>query len=207
MIRFNREFHQSDLERFKLCPRMFDYLEIIGIEPEKTSELALAGSAMHETCFKAHTEKLWEEKTLFEFWQEDFEKRVAGALSTGAEVERRTVDSENYRQMLRGYLAKPWNREAEVLLAEKEFFFEMKPNSTVYQFAGRVDQVIRVPREALLCDFPIFEDFPNSEVIIHRDMKTGQRKGTTAFELMLNDQISIYAYGLSLFRFHQTKKL
>jgi CRISPR/Cas system-associated exonuclease Cas4 (RecB family) len=196
MTRFNREFHQSDFERFKLCPRMLYYLEILGIEAEKTSEFALAGSAMHETCFKAHTEKLWEEKTLFEFWQEDFEKRIAAALKAGAEVERGTIDSEDYRQMLGGYLAKSWNREAEILLTEKEFFFEIKPSSTIYYFGGRLDQVIRIPREALVCDFPMFEDFPNPQVTLHRDMKTGQRKGTTPFELMLNDQISIYAYGL-----------
>ena len=79
MNRFDREFHQSDFERFKLCPRMLYYREIVGIEAEKTSEFALAGSAMHETCLKAHTEKLWDEKTLFEFWREDFEKRVAGS--------------------------------------------------------------------------------------------------------------------------------
>src|SRR5215472_9930687 len=145
MNRFNREFHQSDFERFKLCPRMLYYLEILGIKAEKTSEFALAGSAMHETCLKAHTEKLWEEKTLFDFWREDFEKRVAGALLAGAEVERGNIEIEDYRQMLRGYLAKPWNREAEILFAEKEFFFEIKPSSTVYQFGGRIDQVIRMP--------------------------------------------------------------
>jgi CRISPR/Cas system-associated exonuclease Cas4 (RecB family) len=196
MIRFDREFHQSDFEKFKLCPRMLYYVAVLGIEAEKTSELAIAGTAIHETILKAHTEKLWEEKKLFDFWQEDFEKRVAVAISANTEVTRETVDPEDYRQMLRGYLAKPWNREAEVLLAEKEFFFEVKPNSTIYQFAGRIDQVIRVSREALVRDFPLFEDFPNLKVTIHRDMKTGQRKGTTPFELMLNDQISIYAYAL-----------
>jgi PD-(D/E)XK nuclease superfamily protein len=196
MIRFNREFHQSDFQRFKLCPRMLYYLEILGIEAEKTSELAFAGSAIHETCLKAHTEKLWDENALFQFWQEDFEMRIARACSAGLEVEIGTIDPEDYRQMLRGYLAKAWNREAEVLVAEKEFFFEIKPNSTLYQFGGRIDQLIRVPREALVSEFPTFEDFPNPEVIVHRDMKTGQRKGTTPFELMLNDQISIYAYAL-----------
>src|SRR5712692_826065 len=164
MIRFDREFQQSDFEKFKLCPRMLYYLEILGIEAEKTSEVALAGSAMHATFLKAHAEKLWEEEALFIFWQEDFEKRVTDTMSAGTEVKRGIVDPQNYRHMLRGYLAKPWNREAEVLLAEKEFFFEIKPNSTVYQFGGRLDQVIRVPKEALVCDFPIFEDFPNPEV-------------------------------------------
>ena len=161
MIRFDREFHQSDFEKFKLCPRMLYYVAVLGIEAEKTSALAIAGSAIHETVLKAHSEKLWEEKTLFAFWQEDFERRVAAAISANAEVTRKTVDPEDYRQMLRGYSTKPWNREAEVLLAEKEFFFEVKPKSRVYQFAGRVDQVMRVPREALVCDFPLFQDFPN----------------------------------------------
>lgn len=92
MNRFDREFHQSDFERFKLCPRMLYYLEILGIEAEKTSEFALAGSAMHETCLKAHTEKLWEETMLFDYWREDFEKRVASVLWSGAEVERDTID-------------------------------------------------------------------------------------------------------------------
>ena len=112
MNRFDREFDQSDFEKFKLCPRMLYYVAVLGIEAEKISELAIAGTAIHETVLKAHTELLWEEKTLFDFWQEDFERRVAAAISANAEVTRETVDPEDYRQMLRGYLTKPWNREA-----------------------------------------------------------------------------------------------
>jgi CRISPR/Cas system-associated exonuclease Cas4 (RecB family) len=196
MVRFDREFHQSDCEKFKLCPRMFYYREVLGIDEERISEFALAGSALHATFLKAHAEKLWEEEALFAFWKEDFEKRVADALSFGTAVERGIIDAQDYRHMLAGYLAKPWNREAEILLAEKEFFFEIKPSSTSYQFAGRLDQVISVPTELLVLEFPIVRDFPKSEIQIHRDLKTGQRKGITPFELMLNDQISIYAYGL-----------
>jgi len=193
-IRFAREFHQSDFEKFKLCPRMFYYREVLAIDPERTSEIALAGTAMHTAIVKAHADKVWEAETLFGFWQEDFERRVAEALSAGTEVRRGTLDLQDYRHMLAGYVAQPWNREAQVLLAEREFFFEIKPSSTLYQFAGRVDQVIQVPTQLLVADFPACHDFPKPEVVIHRDIKTGQRRGVSPFELLLNDQLSIYAY-------------
>lgn len=160
------------------------------------SEVALAGAAMHATLAKAHAEKIWEPEALFSLWQEDLERRVVEAVSGGVEVRRGTIDLQDYYHMLAGYVVQPWNREAEVLLGEREFFFEIKPNSTFYQFAGRIDQVVRIPTELLVADFPILQDFPNPEVIIHRDLKTGQRKGTGSFELLLNDQISIYAYAL-----------
>lgn len=196
MLRFEREFHQSDFERFKLCPRMFYYLDVLGIDTERISELALAGSAMHATLAKAHTEKLWDTEELFTFWQEDLEQQVREAIAKGVQVQRGTIDLQDYHHMLVGYVVRPWNREAEILLMEREFFFEIRPGSTLYQFAGRIDQVVRIPTRLLAVDFPLFHDFPKSEVIIHRDIKTGQRKGAGPFELLLNDQLSIYAYGL-----------
>lgn len=196
MIRFDREFHQSDFGKFKLCPWMFYCSEVLGIDPERTSEKALAGSAVHDTLFKAHTDNVWSAGDLFAIWQEDFQRRIAEVQSSGTEVRRGTIDPDAYRHMIEGYVSKPWNREAEVLLAEKEFFFEVKPSSSVYQFGGRIDQLIRIPTQLLLSEFPVFQDFPKPEVIIHRDLKTGQRKGISPFELFLNDQISIYAYAL-----------
>jgi len=61
-MRFAREFHQNDFEQFKLCPRMFYYREVLGVDPERTSESALAGAAMHTNLAKAHTDKLWMER-------------------------------------------------------------------------------------------------------------------------------------------------
>jgi hypothetical protein len=196
ITRFDREFHQSDFDKFKLCPRMFYYREVLGIDSERTSEAALAGTALHATVLKAHTDNIWTEEVLFALWREEFERELAKTLALGIEVPQGTVDREAYRSMLVGYVSKPWNREAEILLAEKEFFFEIKPGTRTYQFAGRIDQLLRVRTELLVPDFPAFRDVPRSTVIIHRDLKTGQRKGTSPFELMLNDQISIYAYAL-----------
>jgi hypothetical protein len=195
-IRFAREFHQSDFDQFKLCPRMFYYRQILAIDPERISEMALAGSALHATLAKAHAEKLWDTEALVAFFAEEFERRIAEAVVSSLEVQRGTIDLQAYHQMLAGYVAQPWNRAAEVVVLECSFFFEIKPSSTLYQFAGRVDQVMRVPTPLLVPDFPALQDFPNPEVVIHRDLKTGQRRGVSPFELLLNDQLSIYAYAL-----------
>jgi hypothetical protein len=196
MNRFDREFHQSDFERFKLCPKMFYYKEVIGLDDERKSELAFAGSAIHTAIAKAHKDKVWEAGALFAFFQEEFEKGIAEAVAKGIEVPRGTIDLQDYFHMIAEYAEKPWNREAVVTILEQEFFFEIKPSSTLYQFAGRIDQVISVPVSLLIDDFPILQEFPHPDVVIHRDLKTGQRKGASPFELLLNDQISIYAYAL-----------
>lgn len=196
MIRFDREFHQSDFERFKLCPKMFYYLEVLGVDSERKSEMAFAGAAVHSTLAKAHKDHLWEAGALFVFWKEELEKGVAEAVAKGIAVPRGTIELQDYFHMIAGYAEKPWNREAEILLSEKEFYFEIRPNNTLYQFGGRIDQVIRVPVELLVADFPLFEEFPEPAVIIHRDLKTGKKRGISDFELLLNDQISIYAYAL-----------
>src|SRR5712692_1440905 len=151
-IRFAREFHQSDFDQFKLCPRMFYYRQILAIDPERISEMALAGSALHATLAKAHAEKVWDTQALSAFFAEEFERRIAEAVVSSLEVQRGTIDLQEYHQMLAGYVAQPWNREAEVMLLECSFFFEIKPSSTLYQFAGRVDQVMRVPTPLLVPD-------------------------------------------------------
>ncbi len=194
--RFEREFHQSDFDQFKLCPRMFYYRAILELDPERTSEMALAGAALHATIAKAHAEHLWDTPPLMAFFEEEFEQQTAAAITKGVEVRRGAIDLNDYYHMLTGYVAQPWNRAATIILSECSFFFEIKPSSTLYQFAGRVDQVIRLPTELLRVEFPLLYVFPHPEITIHRDLKTGQRRGVSPFELLLNDQLSIYAYAL-----------
>ncbi len=196
MLRFNRAFHQSDVATFKHCPRMFYYRNVLELEPERLSETALAGSALHAALAQAHTDQVWDPDALFAFWQEDLAHRVEETISRGTDIRHGTIEHEHYRHMLAGYVAKPWNRQAEIVLLEHAFCFAITPSTTEYLFAGRLDQVIRVPTQLLIEDFPVFGDFPHPTVLLHRDLKTGRRKGTGSFELLLNDQLSIYAYAL-----------
>ena len=71
MLRFNRAFHQSDVATFKHCPRMFYYRNVLELAPERISEAALAGSALHAALAKAHTDQVWDPDALFAFWQEE----------------------------------------------------------------------------------------------------------------------------------------
>ncbi len=146
MLRFEREFHQSDFEKFKLCPRMFYYLHVLDVEAERISEIVFAGSAMHTAIAKAHAEKLWDAETLFAFFTEDFERRVTEAIARGIDVRRGTIDYEECHHMLDGYVKQPWNRAAEILLSEREFFFEIKPNATLYQFHLAIHRGLRHDR-------------------------------------------------------------
>src|SRR6266852_9692777 len=98
-IRFAREFHQSYFDQFKLCPRMFYYRQILAIDPERISEMALAGSALHATLAKAHTDKVWDSQALIAFFEEEFERSVSEATSSGMAVRRGTIDLEDYRHM------------------------------------------------------------------------------------------------------------
>jgi hypothetical protein len=196
MIRFGREFHQSDIEQFKPCPRMLYYREVIEIDPERASEQALASIAMYKALARAHADKRWDPNDLFALWRETFEHSIAKALGAGLRVQRGYVDLEDYHPMLRGHASQPWNRKAEVILSERELFFEIMPAKTLYQFAGRVDQVIRLLTPLVAVNLPLFQHLTAPQVTILQDLKTGHWRGTSPFELVLNDQISIYTCAL-----------
>ncbi|RJX19001.1 MAG: hypothetical protein C4575_09505 [Desulforudis sp.] len=198
MERFGGNFHQSDIKQYLKCPRSFYYNRVLELDKEKVSLGNLAGRAGHRAVEYAHREKEWSPDKLFQVFISALEAEKVKALDKSQELHG-AVDVERYRTMLALYAGKPYNREAQVMAAESAFYSEIKPAKTVYSFAGRIDQLLSVPTETLRTDFPRL--FSNSakfadRVLIHRDLKFGRRKETSAFELALNPQIDVYAFAL-----------
>ena len=196
MDRFEGPFHQSDLRAYLKCPRSLYYGRVMGMERERISMANLAGRAGHFAIYMAHEKNVWDPEWLFEMFRGELEQEQARAVADGLEVHGQ-VEIEKYRIMLGAYAVKPWNREEKVLLNETEFYFEIRPGKTDYQFAGRIDQVLEIPTGLLRNDFPeVVADIGQETVLIHRDLKFGRRKECSPFELALNPQIDVYAYAL-----------
>ena len=193
-LRFNGPFHQSDIKNYLSCPRSFYYNRVLKMDREKTSWANLGGRAGHSAIEYAHKNREWDPDKIFGEFQRALNKEQVSAENRGLEIVG-NMDQEKYRQMLTGYAAKPWNREAEVLALEAEFYFEITPAKTTYAFAGRVDQLVEIRTDLLRRDFPRqFENIEKETVILHRDTKFGQKRQCSPFELALDVQFDIYGY-------------
>ena len=194
MDRFEGAFHQSDLKAYLKCPRSFYYRRVMGLDREKVNLSALAGRAGHDALEYAHKNNEWWPEVLNQVFLDSLEAEKNRALDQGQDLHG-NLDVNKYFVMLEQYASKPWNRSAEVLALEAEFFFTIKPSKTEYQFAGRIDQLLEIPTELLRAEFPgLFSQFTKPTVIVHRDTKFGRRKECSAFELALDSQFDVYAY-------------
>ena len=194
--RFEGSFHQSGLKQYQGCGMAFNYDSIIGIDREKTSWAALAGTAAHDTVEYAHDEKCWDMEILKEFFLNKCNELWDRAITNGRELIG-TLDEKKFLIQIEKYISKPWNREARMILHEAEFYLEIKPFGTTYVLEGRIDQLLGIPTDTLRREFPrLFMEFPRDEVIIHRDLKTGQRRNVSPFELALDIQFDVYALAL-----------
>ena len=54
MQRFEGPFHQSDIQLYLKCPRMFYYEKLLGLKPEYVTAAAIFGSAIHRTIEDIH---------------------------------------------------------------------------------------------------------------------------------------------------------
>lgn len=196
MDRFEGAFHQSDLKAYLKCPRSFYYNRVLGLDKEKVSMANLAGRAGHYALEVAHGEQVWDPGQLFDAFMARLEAEKFRAIDRGLDLHG-NVDTEKYRVMLAEYVARDFNREFEPILLEANFYYIIKPSRTEYQFTGRIDQLGRVKTSVLRKSFPnLLREFDKPDVVLHRDAKFGRRKEVSAFELALNVQFDVYAYGL-----------
>lgn len=201
MERFEGPFHQSDTKAYLKCPRSFYFNRVLNLDKEKVNMSNLAGRAGHATLEFAHGKgvygnQVWDSDKLFAFFLKALEQEKNNAVFRGMTVDGQ-IKPERYKAMLTGYASKEWNREAKILAMEEEFFFEIKPSKTTYQFAGRIDQLVEIETDLLRADFPEqFKNITKPTVILHRDTKFGRRRECSRFELALDAQFDIYSYAL-----------
>lgn len=207
--RFEGSFHQSNFKQYLGCPRAFYYGLVLNLDREKVSISNLAGRALHDTFEHAHRhahrENVWDFYELWEFFQSQFLGEKYRAMDDGLELVG-NADDCRYQKMLKGYIEKPYNRHAKVIALEMPFTCKIKPSATEYTLEGRIDQLLLIHRDLLRDDFPKIYKWAvmhgHDEVLIHRDTKTGRRKGVSEFELALNVQFDVYSLALNQGLFH-----
>ena len=197
VLRFEGFFHQSILNDYKTCPRACYFNQVVGLWRTKTSRKTLAGSSGHSTFEMAHRENIWEPAILFEFWQDDYERRQFEAIEKGLELVNE-INPNDYFQIIEGYASREYNRTAIVVAAEQPFEVEIKPGRTGYPFRGTIDQVAWLDVAQLAEDYPwIGSTFQVPRILVHRDFKFGRVKHVSPAHLAMNTQIDTYSIGLA----------
>ena len=172
----NGAFHQSQIADYCACPFKFYMKYVLGMEPETIGTKMFFGTVMHKAIADLHaTEKIPHlaetikrcetEENRPVFWDDkkvEIEKFIDDAIPT-----------------LTNYWNKPFNRDAEILLAEAEFEVDIGK----FKFGGRIDQLRRYQDETILIDF-----------------KTGAAQ-TNEHLIEIDYQLSIYAYSIDYGRF------
>jgi hypothetical protein len=202
---YKSPIHKSDIKKYKRCPKQFQLENILGFKQSAINESALAGIAWHGIIHKIHKHYgnyVWDEekdiKLWFETWVEDFRKLKEFNLKQGIEINTvEDIKAEKYLEMLYGYMSKPYNKYGQVVLSETEFAFEIKKGRTLYNFSGRIDQLIKIKIEHLPANFVIDKDYDRHFIYVHRDIKTGKKGGISKYVFEMNDDINVYAYALA----------
>lgn len=174
--RFDRPFRQSDISTYLICPRMFYFQEMLGVSAESRSGAAVVGIGAHKVIERIHSKGLTEEK------------EIGFALLNAIEAEEHAEETpvfwkdgekesrfDEAHVALTNYAAKPFNREAEVLLSEASFEVDIGR----YPFTGTIDQVRVVKDKLILVDFKLSDMRPSEEF------------------LRRSYQFSIYAYAVA----------
>lgn len=167
-------FHQSAIKLYSICPKQYWFLKVAGVKRETISSKMLFGSVYHEAVDQLHQGVVVDEACLREIIDtiEKAEETPTWWDDRQAEIDEWLLDAV---PTLNNYWSKPFNREAKILLSEKEFTVKIGS----FDFAGRIDQVRQTPEGEL--------------VLI--DYKSGlMPNGEAEFEL--DYQLSIYAYAL-----------
>ena len=152
------ELRQSTIKDYLLCPLMFRFKHIEGIDPNWRNSAMLHGSALHKIIELLHSEN-WnldieatyrrvfhelefesEESHIPVFMKDDMEKLVANAI-----------------ELIEGYKRNPKNQNIKVLYAEQKFRVKIGG----YTFTGTIDQVRENPDGTLeLLDFKSGKQMP-----------------------------------------------
>ena len=183
-IRFDRPFRQSDITTYLICPRMFYYQEILGIPSEYRSGAMIVGSATHAVIEKIHAERMEDEQVIGSaLWNAiEAEERAENVPVFWKDGEKENRFTEALKT-LTGYVAKPVNREAEILLSEGSFEVSIGR----YPFTGTVDQVRWYGDKLILVEFKLSSMRPSEEF------------------LRRSYQLSVYAYALVYGIFRNSK--
>ena len=135
--------HQSDVKTYLRCPRSFHYRQTDDIQPAWRNAAAVHGTIIHRLIEQLH-QGLWnmdvgeqyidemnhqefhcEESTVPIYWKTDRDTEVAKLQKEAIEI----ID---------GYRAKDYNREANIILSESTFLLKLGRAGV---FQGTVDQI------------------------------------------------------------------
>lgn len=192
MKTFSRPFHQSDINKYIICPRQFYFQNILELPEEYRHPSSVVGVCLHMCIHEIHRDHLWDlspgdidslfarHLTIAELGQDDLSlshniHSPAPLLWDLAKPNKKTLLSDAY-EALSGYSRFHLNRNSEVILSESPFRLTING----FKFEGFIDQIRKTP------------DY-NLELI---DFKFSPYKPSPFF-LDLSYQFSIYALALS----------
>ena len=178
-----RIFQQSDIMAYCSCPRAFYYQRVRGMNRWFINWRMVVGIALHQVIHTIHQQRSYFSHPLAvgKLVEDCYRQVWESFYLRGIKVRSDGDNSlEPYVEMLRGYMALEVNREAEVLLAEANYRFWIKPFRTTYYLEGSIDQ-LRRNRDGTL------------ELI---EFKSGRRRECFPFRMMLDYQLSMHAYAL-----------
>jgi len=212
--------HKSDIQTSSICPRKNYYQRILNIAPISVDESMLFGVAFHEFVseycllqkdhWKNHghiNDDIFDNsEQWFKWWAKKFTDLKTSYIKRGVEVN--TVEDGKAinraleaRQMIQGYIKKPYNRYAEPILVETEFYFEIRRGKRVYPFGGRIDQLLKIQTKYLF-NLKMDEaswDHSKGYIYLHRDIKSGKK--SSPFMQEFDPNINLYAYALAYANF------
>ena len=195
-----------------MCMNMLRYKEVLQIEPLTVNESSILGTALHDTIAEMHREaksngQPW---SIFpsdmERWFNRFDN-LANEMKDeyhrkGVEVILTSKDKWlEHLEELSGYMVKGFNRYAESILIEAPFRFSIKRGKAYYQFAGTIDQLLKIPLEyipdeILHIDTGVDRFVINNSVYLQRDIKSGD-KATSYTDVEYSNDLNVYAYALA----------
>lgn len=175
--RFSGPFRQSNLTDYEVCPRMFYYAHVRGMQPESVHASMIVGQAVHATIEEIHQRRLVEESDIRRAFFNAFtrEKESVAHLNGSLRWKDDPHDVlDEAGTYLTAYASKSWNQEVRILYAERKWQCLIGK----YDFEGRIDQVRLQDGKLILVDFKTSSYRPNEDY------------------LRRSYQFSLYAYAL-----------
>lgn len=152
-MRRDGAFHLSDFSGWRGCDKRYELEVLGGATPAFRHPAALNGVAIHRVVDQVHAHELWDidSEGLSDAWAAAFEWAIEHPVNPEEagvpirwgefmdEAHARSTFARDALAMVRGYMADPRNREAEVLVAHGRW--RAKIGGALW--AGELDQVRR----------------------------------------------------------------
>lgn len=210
--------HKSTITTAEMCMNMLRYKNVLGIEPITINESSILGTALHDTIAMLHINA----KNKREPWdiqasdlQKWFNRFDTLANEMKDKYHRKNIEVvltskdkwQEHLEELAGYMTKGYNRFAEPILIEAPFRFNIKRGKAKYDFAGTIDQLLKIEIDRIPDEILHIERFNDkfiindSHIYMQRDIKSGD-KHSSYTDIEFSNDLNVYSYALAYGEFY-----